>query len=461
MKLIKLSSDSSGEFENIFNTDIKVAPFSKIGLLSASVPLSSEVITIDSTNDQFEMQTQANHAFADVVFKEGKYTELSFLTEVQRALNAALNSDVETSCTPQWKTSLATKADSSRYLELQLRRGAYDLDVLPADLSVNKNLTHEVATDSYTKSSVGEDWGAFGVTTGVFNNGSGQLSLSVEATSTKFAVGLLKEPPAASATLLSPSDYDYVVYTVTGTTNYLFQEKGGAVQDLGVAQFANVEIAIELSEGNLNFIAIDDADNQQTMKVISDWTYDTSYHMAFNVGTGVVNTIQWDPDPYYTNVDGALVAMPTHEVLYDATSLGEAPSAGKASITFKTKPRTGTYLGFHDPGYSMNASGLTWDLIAEESLEESVSFTDLLVELPNLPMQSFDGALSKQRPVIAYIPSLEVKNSELVYNAINPVMIDMNNAHAFNLNRVQVRLLTSASNQVNIEAASIVVVLSS
>ena len=43
----------------------------------------------------------------------------------------------------------------------------------------------------------------------------------------------------------------------------------------------------------------------------------------------------------------------------------------------------------------------------------------------------------------------------------NPVMIDMNNAHAFNLNRVQVRLLTSASNQVSIEAASIVVVLSS
>ena len=96
----------------------------------------------------------------------------------------------------------------------------------------------------------------------------------------------------------------------------------------------------------------------------------------------------------------------------------------------------------------------------DESIDEGVSFTDLLVELPNLPMQSFDGALSKQRPVIAYIPSLEVKNNELVYNAIHPIMIDMNNAHAFNLNRVQVRLLTSSSSTVAIEGASIVVVLS-
>jgi hypothetical protein len=116
-------------------------------------------------------------------------------------------------------------------------------------------------------------------------------------------------------------------------------------------------------------------------------------------------------------------------------------------------------MGFHDPGYSMKAAGLSWNLVAEESLREAVSFTDLLIELPNLSMESYDGALSKQRPVIAYIPSLEVKNNELVYNAINPVMIDMNNAHAFNLNRVSVRLLTSSSNNVSIEAASIVVVL--
>jgi hypothetical protein len=108
----------------------------------------------------------------------------------------------------------------------------------------------------------------------------------------------------------------------------------------------------------------------------------------------------------------------------------------------------------------MERAGVYWNFSADESLTEAVSFTDLLVEIPSLPMESFDGALKKRRPVIAYIPSLEVQNNELVYNAINPLMISLNNAYSLNLNSVHVRILTSSPQEVKIESASIVVVIS-
>ncbi len=42
MKLLKLSTDTAGdEFENVFNVDIPIEPFSKVGLVSASVELST------------------------------------------------------------------------------------------------------------------------------------------------------------------------------------------------------------------------------------------------------------------------------------------------------------------------------------------------------------------------------------------------------------------------------------
>ena len=108
MKLIKLSSDTSGEFENLFNTDIKVKPYSKIGLLSASVPLSNQIITIDTTNDLFDMRTNASSSFSNVVIKHGSYTTTSFIHELQRALNEALVNDNEYYATVQWKPKLSS-----------------------------------------------------------------------------------------------------------------------------------------------------------------------------------------------------------------------------------------------------------------------------------------------------------------------------------------------------------------
>lgn len=166
------------------------------------------------------------------------------------------------------------------------------------------------------------------------------------------------------------------------------------------------------------------------------------------------------PDPFGDTLDGVYIYPSVHKnVVHDPSALTTPGTGAIAQISFKEKPRTGTYCGFHEEEYVMPNQQTTWDLYADEELTEAVSFTDLLVEIPSLTMESYDGAMKKRRPVIAYIPSLEVQNSELVYNSVNPIMISLNNAFPINLNSVSVRILTSSPQEVTIESASIVVVM--
>ena len=472
MKLIRLSSETSGDFQNVFNDDIIIPKNSSIGLVSASVPLSNKVITIDTTNNLFEMRTQASdsgtpRAMYDVDLVIGSYTEPSFLLEMTRALNAALDNDIEKTACCQWKTSLKQK-----FLELELRRGSYDVDVVhsttPADndFSHYQNLTYSIATNSYEKSSVGENWDAYGITKAFTTGGAGQQDFSVDLATTKFALGLISEPPAVGAATLTLADYDYAIYTDSTQANYqVAWNKGANTEVTTLAQVDDSQIIIELSEGSLNLIHYNkDTTAFTTLKSFPNWTFQTSFHLAFNVrsvaANGVVSNVQMTPDPFGDTLDGVYIYPSVHKnVVHDPSALTTPGTGAIASIAFKQKPRTGTYCGFHESEYTMPNQQTTWDLYADEELTEAVSFTDLLVEIPSLTMESYDGAMKKRRPVIAYIPSLEVQNSELVYNSVNPIMISLNNAFPINLNSISVRILTSSPQEVTIESASIVVVM--
>ena len=82
MKLIKLSGNS-GDFENIFNEDIKLEPYSKIGLLSASILLKG--IDVNETNNEFTIQTKKKNPVFDVILSPGTYTKQSFVQELQKS----------------------------------------------------------------------------------------------------------------------------------------------------------------------------------------------------------------------------------------------------------------------------------------------------------------------------------------------------------------------------------------
>ena len=453
MKLIKLSSDSSGEFENIFNTDILIEPFSKIGLVSASVPLSDKSVTIDETNNSFQMRTQkTDRDYYTCNLKTGYYSQTSFLQEMTRCLNSALNNDIETTATVQWRSDIITSK-----LQLEMKRGAINENVVEANLSKQVELTYNAGAKTYTKDTPGEDAGAFGVTANFFTGGCGEASLDTPLATSKIAIGLLEEQPNPNATVLETSDYNYVCFTATGSPNYQISSADGVVVST-VAQEDADRIVMELSEGKLNFIVFKGG-TPTILHSFDDWAYSHSYYLAFNVRSGAIKDVVWSPDPFVELQDQVYIypkASHNDNVIYDLTQAGVG---GKASISFALKPTTGDYLGFHETVYEMPQTGKNWTLLADEALSEAVSFTDLLVEIPSLSMESFDGSLGRKRPIIGYIPSLEIKHNELVFFSHNPIMIDLSNVAAFNLNRVQVRLLSSSSQEVQIESASIVILI--
>ena len=89
MKFIKVSGNDT-QFENIFNSEILVKKNSKIGLISAAIKLSDEIIEIDNSNKLIKVKTRDSLPSVDITLKTGKYNFSGFVKEVNRAFNAGL-----------------------------------------------------------------------------------------------------------------------------------------------------------------------------------------------------------------------------------------------------------------------------------------------------------------------------------------------------------------------------------
>ncbi len=78
----------------------------------------------------------------------------------------------------------------------------------------------------------------------------------------------------------------------------------------------------------------------------------------------------------------------------------------------------------------------------------------LVVEMPNLPLLSYDSYLHRRRPILAVIPSkdLEVNNDTITYTPNYPVFIDINNKYQELLNSIRVRLVATNNLPLKIKA---------
>ena len=88
MKLIRLSGES-GSFQNVFNTDIRVEPNSKIGLLNASILFKG--IDVNDDNNSFTFQTKKTSGgvavpFMTVNLTNDTYTLLDFIAHLYSEL---------------------------------------------------------------------------------------------------------------------------------------------------------------------------------------------------------------------------------------------------------------------------------------------------------------------------------------------------------------------------------------
>ena len=446
MKLLKLSGNSS-EFTNIWNNEIRLPEKSKIGLVSASMKLKDELITIDDTNNSFYVKTSDRRPLEIVTLQEGTYNIKDFVSEINRALNASLG--IRTNQLPnlvldnpnfQWKSILT----SDNKLKIQFSKGTYNISL---ELDDNhRHIMDNPSAGTFTKTTAQNDWRSFGYTPDFFINGSGQASCVI-AGGLDFCFGLLKEQPEAGTDTLSPENYDYCVYH-RGTNLYTVA-KDGESTNTEQEPHAGDKVRLMLYGGKLNVVI-----NDQTLIYSWDWDYTTSYHLAFSIWTpnGQLTNVIWTPDPYQKTTADEIqyhheLSSVFHAIHTLGALLGARPKPSKPRIDLRTNLSLVNIMGYIETIIQFD-TGINGSRTANESIPEANIPNIILIELLGLNIESFDGKESKKRPIVAYIPSYTMNaNLELTYNVNFPIFLDIDNVSSQNLNRLTIRLISLESTE--------------
>ena len=156
-KLIRLVSDSTkpnSRFITRFNEDLVIKPYGKIGLVSCSLPLSLQHISIDATNNNvLDVNSTNSNAYETVFLRFGFYDSTTFVRELIRACNASLNFITHNASDGGFQHDFEIVDDKINW---HIRRGKYETMVIPAanlkgSTAFNAGvLSRAVGTDNYT-----------------------------------------------------------------------------------------------------------------------------------------------------------------------------------------------------------------------------------------------------------------------------------------------------------------------
>jgi len=448
MRLIRLVSpnkEAVGEFQNLF-PDIRVKPQSKIGLLSASLPLSHKKIEIEVNNNTIGFKTaDTEPTFSQAILDNGYYNNGEITDHITKKLNYALSSTKVSNMGFQWNCIL----DKTNRLEIQYRRGEYL--TWEAPITNRKNVKTNSSGTIYSTLAAPTGDNSFAFSSLSLINSCGVFRLRAKTTN-KIIMGLFQEQ--ASDLLLSASDLNYGIGINGGNYFHIFN-KVEIAPTVAVPAVNNDTLCILLSEGSIN---LDVYRNDNLLVTLASYPIDLkeSYLTGFTLQATAttVDTIRWNPDPrQIQTLDGVTMEtdndmntennVENYHLDFNELAVGTIPTPINKTnrrVTLKFYEEEFIQkLGFATLTYKSQLMKHTFR--AFNSLDNTTTPNSVIIELPNISLESYDGQTSQRRNIVCIIPTLTKIDNRLIYNASTPIMLNMNNDHEFNLRQVSCRIL--------------------
>ena len=116
-------------------------------------------------------------------------------------------------------------------------------------------------------------------------------------------------------------------------------------------------------------------------------------------------------------------------------------------------------LGYRSPNISVGPNDL-FRLTAQNRISFVDTSEAYIVELMNLKLDSFDSFTEQRQSIIAFIQnSRQVDQPDVLFEANNPIFIDLNNDYEIPLRNIDARILTSHYQPVEIQGEANIVLL--
>jgi len=492
MKLLRLTTDDeTAVFDNTFNSDLVVAPNSKVALQSLSIATLTTILDVDASNHIVYYQI-SNNIVKNYALTHGNYTKDNYsdlFSDMRRKFNG--NSGFIPAPSPQedrrelgieWAVGL----DNKNKVSTQYHHGVnaehtttweYDSDKVERVTSNNRNIWRQKAgqpsnTDNdrsmIFKSYVARGCGFIRVRVNKFD---------IEASPTVpdangFMVGL----STVDITAKEPADivnadltYGVMVSnTDAGVRQYAPVGDGvvGGAYPTAPQYFGQYDVKNDWIEIIKNFESIeiycyqDGNPNPILLSTIPFNNSDDKLYpfIVFRGGNADVNSVRLTPSPFANTSFEFQSQTPdfTQATLYAPP----VPQRNTSDNYLQLTPSVADFLGYDN--IRMPQAGfynvVAYNYISERQFEPTDVADAFLVELLNLKVESYDGLEEQRKNILAIIPESN-KEGEVIYETNTPLFIDINNPSPLLLRNLRVRVVKPDYSTVRMIGQATMVVL--
>lgn len=445
-KLIRLTTDgTNGFFKNSFNEDIVINPMAKIALLNTAMSFSDKTIAVDDDNNEITFDI-ANKGPVTATLDNGQYEPNPFLEMISSKMNGALLYD-GAMIGSMWKAIL----DSDNKLALQLNRSKMGIPDIPVKniVGVNKG----GGTTETWQSSVGPGFQAFIFSNDIFIESCGVMQVDINTKGDCF-LGLTTDSLVGISTI-SMQTFKYAVGVSddgAGNLNYVWVIDGLEV-DSGIPAINGRTLQIRLYGNVIHFCVMNGNTLQHTLTSTPYTKADYKCIMSLYDPSTILQKLRWTNNPYiqatvngYTYYEIDTSIFEANKYLEYTTPL-ENFNAGPPSALLPVnivlqfpKGNLQKLLGYSDPLYQVTMVKHTF--VADASFDIATAPSSVIIELPYIPMDSFDGKASqrKRRNILAIIPNFIKSNEKLIYEPSNLTWVSMNNKASLSLREFAIKI---------------------
>lgn len=488
MKFIRLvgsNNANDGILDNEFNQDIKIEEGSQIAYRSLAVDLDPQEFNVDASNNEISYQSNINDAgsignaklTAPVTYSTANAEDL--LSDLQKAINNSLiynRKNIGTQFQAIIKNG-KTRIESQfceNTVQLTRKNFAGDFGSTLNDTSISSKGNISSSSSNTNDSNLLFSHQEFGKGCAVFRTRIRNLTDNGGASNTNgFEIGLSDVKPTtwntSGAFTLPDAQKTYNVSIGKPTDNYFFNDKNGADQDSGFAP-ENHLVATKTTNDIIEFAKIGNQlfirtyrNSQATADILATTNLETTYSGVGEFGVnqplypyiifhGNNNNAMLDGytrcffDPFVSNVNPD-TAVTTEDIEQgnEHTALGVTPSDAVPARNLKSKFTFGsfqlaTHLGFDQTEF-LSETTVDYLVHSKNLYTAALTYDNLVVELMNLQVDSYDGLEKGRRNIIATIPTNSDQNGVIVNEANNLVFIDLDNAQPRYFRNIKARLL--------------------
>jgi hypothetical protein len=478
--LIKLNSfDNKGVFDVNFNDEIIIPPKSSIAFQSCSIKRNNARLVVDAFNQDFQFQVSNTAGLKTFSVSHDTYSKLT-RNHLFTQMTENSNKQLSVSNPKELGTEIKFFVDDDGKFKFQPAHRSYGnaSKTSQGDYIIYNGLEASNTTGGELKKTVGSaDSGLlkdnYVYSKLKFVNGCGVARCRIKefvnrgdlADPAGMGVGLTTAIDKLTSGTITFEDLDFAISTpadVGGTydirhptQNHIptFKPTAENIGYTGVNNNRNDVFGIQLTEGQIKIVVHKDGG---TDSILSTDTHDFNkvyYVVYFCLAPATNNKLKdcrFNIDPFADLTDHI-------ENLEDEPELGRPapPRTTGRRTTYKfnfPNESTAEFFGFENPFHTSEGAVEQFQLVANNIFSNTMEADNYLVQLLNLPLNSYDSFISGRMNLLAVIPVSEKiidDNTGLIqYEPNTPYYISINNINPLSLRNIRLRILTADHQQI-------------